>query len=240
VSDEPEGLIEETFITKLGAKYPWVKAKNCNTLYGIKFFPSVFCIDANGAVYSVPDDRMPDAGTIEKLLADVQLAPKLPEGAAYDPLRQMWQKGEYLKLRDWLDKALAQEKLDPTVREVCEAQKVSLQKRIDGQLTRVAQLGQGPDYAGAADQLAKVEKKWKGLPPADAARKEIDRFAADATIKKELAAGRALQKLLGQFDTSKQSQAKKLVGELMKFEQKNVGTHAAKIAEQQRLRLSGG
>ena len=86
MSDEDEGKIEETFITKLGAKYPFVKSKGVNELFGIKFFPSVYCIDPSGVVHSVPDDRMPSESAIEDLLKSVTLAPKLPEDSRYDPL----------------------------------------------------------------------------------------------------------------------------------------------------------
>ena len=81
MSDENEKLIEDTFITKLGAKYPFVKAKGCNQKYGIKFFPSVFSIDATGVVHSVADDRMPGEAEIEQMLQAVSLAPKLPANA---------------------------------------------------------------------------------------------------------------------------------------------------------------
>lgn len=238
MSDENESLIEKTFLTDLGAKYPFVKAKGVNELYGIKFFPSVYCIDANGVVYSVPDDRMPDAGTIEELLKNVSLVPKTPDEARFGPLRSMWEKRDYAKLRDYLDKMLAQENLDADLREVFTAHSAALQKQADGQKARAERLGTGPDYAASQDQLEKLEKVWKGFPAADAAKEQLARFGTDATIKKELTAGKALQKLLKQFDTSKSSQAKKLVGELVKFVKKYEGTYAAKQAEEHRLRLS--
>lgn len=240
MSDEQETLIESTFITKLGAKYPFIKAKNVNTQYGIKFFPSVYCIDANGVVHSTPDDRMPSEGTIEELLKNVSLAPKLPADTRYAPVRTMWEKRDYGKLRDYLDKMLAQPNLDAAMREVFDQQRVELGKRIDAQVARVSRLGAGPDYVAATEQLERVDKMWKGLPPAEAARKELDRFAADATVKKELAAGKALQKVLASFDPGRVSQAKKLVVELEKFSKKYPGTHAAKQADEQRERLSKG
>lgn len=230
MSDEDEGKIEETFVTKLGAKYPFVKAKGVNEAYGIKFFPSVYCIAPDGTVYSVPDDRMPSEQTIEKLLEQVSLAPKLPKDPRYDPLRGMWQKHEYGKLRDWLDKMLAQPNLDAAMREVFDAQKAELAKKVDAQQQRVERLGAGPDFAASAEQLEKITRQWKGFPPADAAQKELDRFASDPAIKKELTAGRALQKLLDAHDTSKVSQRRKLVGELDKFRKKYEGTEAARKA----------
>lgn len=238
MSDEDEKLIEDTFITKLGAKYPLVKAKGCDAAYGIKFFPSVYVIDANGNVFSVPDDRMPSEAQIETLLQAVSLAPKLPDDPRYAPVKTMWEKKEYAKLRDYLDKMLAQPNLDAAMREVFDAQKAELGKRVDSQQKRVERLAAGPDYAAAQEQLQKVEKDWKGFPPAEAARKELDRFAADPAIKKEIAAGKALTKLCSGFDTSRVAQARKLAVELEKFTKKYEGTQAAQQAEELRKRYT--
>lgn len=240
MSDEDESLIEKTFVTELGAKYPLVKAKGVNELYGIQFFPSIYCIDANGVVHSVPDDRMPSEATIEELLKDVSLVPKMPEDSRFDALRAMWKKQDYVKLRDHLDKLLAQENLDAELREIYQKQRDGLQKQADGQVARVEKLAQGPDYFAAEEQLDKIEKLWKGFPAADAAKEATARFAGDAAIKKEIAAGKALQKLLAKYDPSKQSQAKKLVVELEKFAKKYEGLHAATQAQQHLARLSGG
>ena len=89
------------------------------------------------------------------------------------------------------------------------------------------------------EQLEKMEKLWKGLPPAAAAKEQLDAFGKDPTIKKELGASRALQKLVGRYDPSKIAQARKLAEELGKFAKKYEGTHAAKQAEVRRQRLSG-
>lgn len=224
------------FITKLGAKYPLVKAKGCNEKYGIKGFPTVVVIDANGVVYG---EGIPPESVIEELLAGVSLAPKLPKEPRYDPLRTMWDKREHGKLRDYLDKMLAQPNLDAAMREVFEAQKAELGKRIEAQGKHIERFAAGPDYAASSDQLERIMKEWKGFPPEAAAKKELDRFATDATIKKELAAGKALQKLVAAHDTSKAAQVRKLVDELGKFRKKYVGTHAAKQAEEMMGQLRG-
>ncbi len=240
MSDEDEKLIEDTFITKLGAKYPFVKAKGCNQKYGIKYFPSVFSIDPSGNVHSVPDDHMPSEADIEAMLQSVSLAPKLPDDPRYGPVKSMWEKKDYTKLHEYLDKMLAQPNLDAAMKEVFDAQKQELQKRVDSQQKRVEKLGEGPDYLVSAEQLARIEKDWKGFPPADAARQQLERFAADAAIKKEISASRALQKLLGGFDMSKSSTPKKLAPELEKFAKKYEGTLAARQAEEQRKKLVPG
>jgi len=237
VSDENEKLIEETFITKLGAKHPWVKAKGCNDKYGIQGFPTTVVIGPDGTIKS--NDRTPSEADIEAMLKEVVLPPEVPEGPQYAPLRTMWEKREYGKLRDWLDKTLAQPAVEPAMKEVCEAQKAELTKLADVQAARAAKLGEGPDYVASTDALEKLEKTWKGFPAADAARKELTRFGADATIKKEVGAGRALQKLLAGFDTNKESDVKKLVAELPKFAKKYEGTYAGKQAEERRKKLLG-
>ena len=240
MSDENEKLIEETFITKLGAKYPWVKAKGCNEKYGIKFFPSVFSIDASGVVHSVADDRMPSEAELETMLQAVSLAPKLPDEPRYAPVKSMWEKKDFAKLQDYLGKMLAAPNLDAQMKEVFEAQQAELQKRIESQGKRVEKLGEGPDFLAASEQLARVEKEWKGFPPAEAAKKQLERFAADPAIKKEIGAGKAFQKLMAGFDLGKSSTAKKLVPELDKFIKKYDGTLAAKQAESQKKQLGGG
>ena len=235
MSDEDEGKIEETFITKLGAKYPFVKSKGVNELFGIKFFPSVYCIDPSGAVYSVPDDRMPAESAIEDLLKSVSLAPKLPEDARYDPLRAMWNKKDYGKVREYLGKMLAAENLDAEMRSVFEAQQQALDTKVKSQVERVAKLAAGPDYYAAKEQLEKLSKEWKGFAVAEEADKALETFKNDADIKKEIAAGKALAKLLEKYDRSKISQAKKLMEELPKFAKKYeytyAGQQAAKMAE---------
>jgi hypothetical protein len=204
VSGEDEGTIQKSFIDSLGAKYPIVRVDKKDTAaYGIKFYPSVYVIAPDGTVHSVPDDRMPSEQVIEELLKTATLAPKLPADSRYDPLRSMWQKSEFLKVRDYLDKMLAAPNLDAAMGEVYTAQRAEWQKKHDAALARVEKLGAGPDYASAEVALEKLVKTWKGLPPAEAAQKELARFTTDAAIKKELTAGRALLKLLASHDASK-------------------------------------
>jgi len=231
VSDENEKLIEDTFISKLGAKFPFIKAKNCNTVYGIKFFPSIYVIDPDGNVVSVPDDRMPSESMIEDMLKKVTLAPKMPDGAQYDPLRALWKKKDYVKLDEYLTKMLAQDNLDADMRKVLEGQKATLDKRVEGQKKRIETLGQGPDYLAAQDGLEKIAKDWKGFPVAELAKAELARFAADAKIKKEISALKAFAKLCEKFDQGNENQMRKLREELPKFIKKNEGTHAAEKAQ---------
>jgi hypothetical protein len=240
VSREAEGAIQKVFVDQLGAKYPIVKVAEKDVApYGLKFFPSVYVLDPDGNVFSVPDDRMPSEQQIEELLKRVTLSPKMPDDPRYDPLRALWKKGEFVKVKEFLDKNLAAPNLDAGMKEVFTQQREQLDKRQTSAMTRVTSLGAGPDYADAEDQLEKIEKQWKGLEPAAAAAKEKARFATDASIKKELAAGRALQKLLGQFDVGKSAQRKKLAEALNAFRKKHEGTHAAKQAEAKMNALGG-
>jgi hypothetical protein len=240
VSREAEGAIQKVFVDQLGAKYPIVKVAEKDVApYGLKFFPSVYVLDPDGNVFSVPDDRMPSEQQIEELLKRVTLSPKMPDDPRYDPLRALWKKGEFVKVKEFLDKNLAAPNLDAGMKEVFTQQREQLDKRQTSAMTRVTSLGAGPDYADAEDQLEKIEKQWKGLEPAAAAAKEKARFATDATIKKELTAGRALQKLLGQFDVGKSAQRKKLAEALNAFRKKHEGTHAAKQAEAKMNALGG-
>ncbi len=240
MSGEEEGPIQSIFVDQLGAKYPIVRVdKKDVAAYGIKFYPSVYVIDPNGNVHSVPEDRMPSEQQIEELLKTVSLAPKMPDDARYEPLKALWKKGDFPKVRDYLDKNLAAPNLDAAMKDVFTAQKEQLDKRAEATLARITRLGAGPDYAEAEDQLEKIEKQWKGMAPAEAAAKERARFVADAAIKKELTAGRALQKLIASHDLGKSSARKKLADALQAFRKKYEGTHAATLAEQQITRLAG-
>jgi hypothetical protein len=231
VSGEEESKIQDVFVTQLGAKYPLVQVdKQSIAPYGIRFYPSVYVIDPDGNVFSVPDDRMPSEATIESLLARVSLSPKMPADKQYDPLRALWKKGEYAKVRDFLDKSLAAPGIDPATKTVYEEQRADLDKKAVAAEKRVGTLGAGPDFAGAQDQLERMEKQWRGMPPAAAAQKELQRFAADPAIKKELQAGKALQKVMGQFDSSRVAQRKKLIEALEQFAKKYDGTEAGKQA----------
>jgi hypothetical protein len=239
VSREDEGAIQKVFVDELGAKYPIVKIKaGDSSPYGITGYPSAYVLAPDGTVVSTPSDGMPGDAQIEELLKTVSLAPKMPADKHYDPLRALWKKAEFLKVRDYLDKSLAAPNLDPAMKDVFTAQRAEFDKRLAAATARVTTLGQGPDYAEAEDKLDKIEKQWKGLEPATAAATEKARFLADAAIKKELTAGRALQKVVAAHDISKVAQRKKLGDALMAFSKKYEGTYAGKQATEQITRLA--
>lgn len=231
MSGEAEAKINDVFIDKLGAKYPFVQVKAAaKAAYGIRAFPSYRVIAPDGTVHS---DRSPSEAVIEELLADVTLAPKLPDGPRYAPVAKMWEKKQHAKLRTYLGKMLGQDKLDAEMRTVFEAQQAALDKRAAKQLERVSKLAAGPDYFASMAKLQKMEKEWAGFAAADSAKVQLNQFAKDATIKKEIAAGKALKKLQGKYDPAKLSQARKLKVALGKFAKKYEGTHAGSEAEKQ-------
>ena len=235
MSDESENLIEDVFVKQLGAKYPFVKAKNCNTKYGITGFPTFVVLDADGDVVQT---GMPSEARLEELLAAVVAMPATPAEPRFDALRQLWRKADFGKLAEFLDRALAQPATDASLRDVYTAHKAALDQGIAAQQQRVASLAAGPDYAVADDKLERIEHAWRGLPPAEAAKKERARIAADPALKKELAAGRALLKLVAGFDAGKPAQRKKLIAELERFQKANDGTFAGKQAAERLAALS--
>lgn len=232
MSDENPDLIEKTFVNELGAKFPFVSAKGVNEKYGISFFPSIYVIAPDGTVLTVPEDRMPGESFIEEHLAKVSLMPKLPDDTRFDALRSLWKSKEHKKLGDYLTKMLQQPGLDAELRTVYEGQQKELEKRQERATARVASLGQGPDFFAAERQLEQMTKEWAGLPPAAAAKAELDRFAKDETVRDEIAASKALEKLVGKYDPTKLAQKRKLGEELAKFAEtkKYAGTEAAKKA----------
>jgi len=234
VSGEAEAKINDVFIDKLGAKYPFVRVKAAvKQAYGIRAFPSYRVIAPDGTVHS---DRSPSDAVIEELLADVMMAPKLPDESRYAPVAKMWEKKQHAKLRVYLGKMLGQNKLDAEMRTVFEKQQAGLNTLANKQLKRVAKLANGPDYFACKAKLQKVQKQWAGFAAADAAKQQLLQFSKDSAVKKEIAAGKALKKLLGKYDPSKQSQARKLKVALRKFANKHQGTHAGSQAEKQASR----
>ena len=176
---------------------------------------------------------MPSESVIEELLQNVSLAPKMPDDSRYSPVRSMWEKKQHDKLRDYLTRMLGADNLDAEMRDVFTAQQSELEKRAKKQVERVKKVGLGPDFLAAKTALEKIQKEWSGFEAADAAKDELARFAKDATIKKEIAASNALQKILGKYDPNKVSQARKLKEALLKFAEKNAGTHAGEEAAKQ-------
>ncbi|MAD33276.1 MAG: hypothetical protein CMJ88_05915 [Planctomycetes bacterium] len=232
MSDEQEDKIEKTFIDGLGATYPMAKIKPSATAdYKVKFYPSFYCLAPDGTVHSTPDDRMPSEESIEKLLEDVSLAPKLPDDARYAPVRKMWEKRDYSKLDSYLQRMLGADKLDADMREVFEGQQEVLAKKASKQLARVQSLGAGPDFLASRAALERIKKDWRGFDAAKQATAELKRFSKDSQIKKEIAASKALAKLEGKYDPSRIAQARKLQDALRKFADRYEGTYAGEQAK---------
>lgn len=237
VSSEPEATIQDQFVTGMRAVYPWVKSNDFAEKWKIEYLPSCYCIDAFGNLHSLADWWVPDEATIEELLQALPLPPKLPPEKLYDPLRPLWAKSDFARLREHLEKLLAMPKLEAAAREVLLGQKQALEERQQKWLERATQLGARPDYASAASELERIEKSWAGLPPALAARKELDRFAADAKIKAEVDAGKALYKLMAGVDTGRIPALRKVIVDLDKFRKKYKGTWAGTTADAHHTRL---
>jgi peroxiredoxin len=238
VSEEAEGLIESTYVKGVRAAYPLVKSNDIRKQWGIRFLPSTWVIDANGLVHTLPDVGPPDDTLIDELLQGLPVEPRVPAGAKFEPLRQLWVKSEFAKLHEHIGKTLALPKLDRDMQQALVGQQQALAARQERALARIAALGGGPDYAAHCEELERAEKAWGTLPPAAAARAVIDRMLADAKIKKEITAGRALRKLLTDVDTSKLPVLRKLIEDLDKFRRKHADTYAGKQATAQQTRLS--
>jgi thiol-disulfide isomerase/thioredoxin len=235
VSEEAEGEILKFHAA--GATYPFVKSNDLSKKFKVRFLPSTWVVDANGFVYSLPDLGAPDDTTVDELLQGLPIEPLVPAGAKWDSLRGMLVRAEYARLREHIEKTMTLPKLDDETRKVLEDQKGVLAKREEQQLARVTQLENGPDYTAHAAELERIEKSWSGHPPAAAARKVLDRFAGDATITKEITAGRALRKLVLDVDTSKLPALRKLIEDLDRFRKKNADVYAGKLATAHYTRL---
>jgi len=231
VSGESENTIEDKFVNGLGARYPLAKIKaTAKTAYGIRAYPSYRLIAPDGTVHS---HGKPDHATIERLLEDVTLAPKMPDEPRYAPVRQMWEKKQHKKLRDFLSKMVQQPKLDEQMREVYQQQLDELESRATRAAARVGKLADGPDYLRAKTTLETLQKDWRGFDVEKAAAAELKRFSKDATIKKEIAASKSLAKLRKKYPATTISKVKKLREALRKFADKHEGTYAGEQARKQ-------
>jgi hypothetical protein len=245
VSDEPVFKIEKDILRALRVEYPFVKGNDVVKKYRVRFIPATYSIDSNGEVATVPDGWLPDELVLDEMLHDVVKPAPLPELKVYDPIRTLWKKHEFAQLREGIDKIVANPEQTADVKEVLGVLSKALDKKQEETLARVAELGKGPDYQenhdyhGATIQLERIERAWKPLPPAVEARKHLDRFAGDEAIKKEVAVGRSLAKVMTPVDTSKPAVLRALTEDLNQFRKKHVGSFAGKVALREFNRLAG-
>ena len=239
MSDEPVFKIEKDILRAWNVTYPFVKGNDVVKKYRVRFVPCTYSIDSNGEVATVPDGWLPDELVLDEMLHDVVKPAPLPDLKVYDPIRTLWAKHEFAQLRAGIDKILAMPEQTAEVKDVLGVLSKALDKRQEETLARVAELGKGPNYHGCMIQLERIERAWKPLPPAVEARKHLDRFAGDEAIKKEVAVGRLLAKVMAPVDTSKPAVLRALTEELNQFRKKHEGTFAGKIALREFTRLAG-
>ena len=239
MSDEPVFKIEKDILRAWSVTYPFVKGNDVVKKYRVRFIPCTYSIDSNGEVASVPDGWLPDELVIDEMLHDVWKPAPLPGTKVYDPIRTLWSKHEFGKLREGIDKILALPDQPADVKETLGVLSKALDKKQEEQLARVAALGKGPDFHGCTIQLERIERAWKPLPPAVEARRHLDRFAGDEKIQKEVAVGRSLAKVMTEVDTSKPAVLRALIEELNQFRKKHAGTFAGERALKEFTRLAG-
>jgi peroxiredoxin len=239
VSDDTESKIHDTFVRGFAAKYPWIKSNDFARKYKVEYLPATWCLDVYGNVQTLPDWWLPEDLVIEELLQALPLPPKPPADKRYDALRGAWQRNELAKVAEQITKLGSLPNVDEAGREVLAAQQAALDQKRDAALARVAEIAKGPDFGAAAGELERIEKAWLGLPPAAAARKELDRLGTDPKIKAEIDAARALDKLMTGVDTSKITALRKVITDLDRFRKKHAGTMAGKRADQHHTRLTG-
>jgi hypothetical protein len=232
VSDEASNTTQDQFIHGLQVRFPWIKANEVVKQYRVKFWPTAYCLDSFGVVYSVPDTGVPLDIEIEELLLAIPKGPAMPASRRYKKLRDLWQTSDYASMSAYLDKNLQNTDLKSADGKVMQEQKAVLAEQQKLVLKRIKELSTGPDYGASAGQLERIVASWRDLEPATAAQAHLTRFAADETITHEIDARGVMDSLRKGVNTSKPAKLRRFLKKLGAFatNPKYETTYAAKLA----------
>ncbi|MEO0481616.1 MAG: hypothetical protein AAF196_19265 [Planctomycetota bacterium] len=227
VSDENESLLTN-YITEKGVKYGIQRANGALSLYGGRGYPTFVMIAPDGTVAQY--NGVPSEELIEEKLAEVTLAPEMPEGSAFKKLRQAWEREDYAKVQKELSKGLEKHGPGEEFHQVFTGLQESFDRLIESTTNQVRSLAEGPDYYRSFKRLTVIAEKFEDLEVGDLAEEELDRFDDDDGIQIEIKAGQAVDAVAQRYDISKNSDRKKLIKACEQLMEKFEGTQAAERA----------
>lgn len=227
VSDENESLIED-YIAKKGVQFGILRAQGGLQAYGGRGYPTFVTIAPDGTVAQyggVPTDE-----TIQSRLAEVQLTPEMPDDSAFKRLRKAWEGEDFAKVQKELAKGLEKYSDDPERLQAFTDLQAAFDKLVESTQRSIEKLGNGPDFLRSQKRLEQIVDQYDGLPVAELAEAQLDRFKDDEKIQNELEAGEMLDLVTRRYDASKSSDRKKMVAALTQLIDRFPGTYAAERA----------
>lgn len=224
MSNEASGLLEK-HIEKFGIEYPIAKTKgeNSERIYGVKGFPSGALVDARGNVVWTGNPGGVPRSKIEELLEETSFVPTL-DGKEYKKVNKLIAGQDFSKALAALDKQLVKAPEDEQLAKA----KADIEALLERKLKQADEAVEAGDYALAVETYGEVQKLFKGLDAADAAKAKQKAVEKDPAAKQELAAWKKMVKgdeaqALGDFEKA----AKVYKGIVKKFS----GTKCADRAE---------
>ena len=223
MSDEGKKQLTK-FAEDFALEYPL--ARGNGSAYGVSGYPTYVLVAPDGTVVK---KGYPTAADIDALLGSVSMAPPMPDSSAFSSLRKSWAKLKYADVDKALTK-LAEADLDNEEQKAATELRGRFDRLAKSTLAKIEGFRAGPNYYRASEQLGRMQKRWKGLPQADAAKAMLKYFSEDDTIKNEIAAGKMLAHALRKYGSNKSSDKKKLAKALRALRKKYKGTYAAKAS----------
>ena len=165
VTDEPKSLVGPDVIKKK-MKYPVASAVGSDFMkqYGVGGFPTAFLIDAHGMVVWSGHPGNFEESMLEGLLAEVQLAPKLPE--ANTDIAALFEAKSYGKAWAALQKALVKAPDDADLKAASEG----LSKSVESKLAEAKDYAAAGTFGEAQTLYHELLKDYAGVPGAEAAK----------------------------------------------------------------------
>lgn len=238
MSDEGKSILER-YVRERGVEFPVVSAPSAGARYRISGYPTFVLLDVDGRLAAPVTHGLPADQDIERELARVPPAIEWPGTRRLGRLRSAWRRGDLAAVHSELRHLEQAEDLQEAEARAVECVRRALEARLRAAARTLDRLRSGvSDYLRAREDLERLAREFRSLPPGIRAEEILARWARDAHVQRELKAARTLHRLLRRFDPSRISQRRKLLKALHAFERRHRGTRAAEQARARRVQLS--
>ena len=227
VTDESKSMVGPD-VQKKKMKFPVASGVGAEFMqqYGVRGFPSSFLVDANGFVVWSGHPGAFDEAMLEPLLANVQVAPELPE--ANQDIAALFESRSYGKAWAALEKALAKSPEDAKLKAAAEG----LTKGVESKLAAAKDAVAAGQFGAAQSIYLDLTKAYAGVPGAEAAKPALDALKKDPAAKNELAAADKLAEAVAQFRKGDMEKGAKAFASIAKkFADTPSGARALELAE---------